>query len=102
MPDIFSTLNLPLLAAIVALTDGLKKLDKNNKLKGFWIGIQVAITAVAVLFITSPFVLKTYLSNILIYGAISAYAFDLIKSKFVPLVYNKPVETPATPSPEKK
>jgi len=87
MPDIFSTLNLPVLSVIVLITDGLKKLDRNNKLKGWWIGIQIFVAAIASLLITTPLTLKAYLSNVLIYGAISAYAYDLIKSKFVPINY---------------
>lgn len=89
MPDIFSSLNVPILAAIVAVMEMLKKLDKEDKIKGWWIGIQVAVTAIAVLFITSPFAIKTYLSNLFVYGAIAGYAYDIIKSKFVPMVYNK-------------
>lgn len=77
--QLLGNLNIPMLLAIVFVVAMIRKLDKGNKLKGWVFLVHVAVTAVAVLFITTPLTLQGYFANLFIYSAVTGYGYDFLK-----------------------
>lgn len=77
--ELLSGLNIPMLLAIVFIVAMIKQADKQGKLKNLMIFVHVLVTAGAVLFVTSPFSLKSYIGNIIVYSAITGYGYDFLK-----------------------
>lgn len=72
-------LDITVLAGIVGLTETIKKIDKKNVLKKFYVYIPIVIAAVGAYLVTSPFDWKQLLINIIVYTGVAGYGYDLIK-----------------------
>lgn len=72
-------LDITVLAGIVALTETIKKVDKNKILKNFYVYIPIAFAALGAYLVTEPFGWKQLVINIIIYTGVAGYGYDLIK-----------------------
>lgn len=72
-------LNVSVLIGIVALTETIKKLDKNKILKNFYVYIPIAFAGVGAFLVTDPLEWRQLAINIIIYTGVAGYGYDLIK-----------------------
>lgn len=72
-------LDITVLVGIVGLTETIKKLDKNNVLKQFYVYIPMVIAAVGAYLVTDPFDWRQLVINIIVYTGVAGYGYDFIR-----------------------
>jgi hypothetical protein len=72
-------LNATVLLGIVALTEAIKRIDKGNKLKPYYVYIPLVLAALGAFLVTSPFVWKAFGINLMAYVGVAGYAYDFLK-----------------------
>ena len=77
--QLLSGLNIPMLLSIVFIVAMIKQATK-GKLKGWMVFVHLAVTAVVIIFITSPLTVKPYFANLIMYSAITGYGYDFLKN----------------------
>lgn len=72
-------LDLTVLAGIVGLTETIKKVDKNDALKQFYVYIPMAVAAIGAYLVTDPFDWRQLVINIIVYTGVAGYGYDFIR-----------------------
>jgi predicted small secreted protein len=77
--DIFLGLSMGVVIAIVTLTETIKKIDSNNKLKKFYVYIPLLMGIFSAYLLTDPFVWKEFILNAMLYAGGSSYGYTFFK-----------------------
>lgn len=72
-------LNTTLLAAIVALTEAIKKFDKGEKLKKFYVYMPIPLGILSAFLVTDPFSLREWGINSMVYISFASFGYNIIK-----------------------
>lgn len=74
--------NTGLVVIIVLLTQGIKKLDKNNKFKKFYILVPLLLGIGAAFLSTDPLAVKEVIINSIVYAGVAGYFYKSGKLAF--------------------
>jgi len=69
-------LNLSVIVAIIAITQVIKTIDMKNVLKQWYVLIPLVLGIIAAIFMTTPWVWKTFGLNAIIYAGVSSYLYQ--------------------------
>jgi hypothetical protein len=78
--DILSQIgvNVGLVAGVIGICEYLKRLDKKNTFKNFYVVLPIVISALAAILVTQPWDWEKYLINVITYAGVSSLAYNMV------------------------